>query len=119
MKLYFEYTLATLRLYWRVVYRHMTRLEIEGTHFYSPVVCKDLCREIMSSILAYQSERRTFYLSRRYTSRPEVLPTYAVSKVASLGDLDVHTGTLSIKQELVDLLLEYDSYTNFNWAEDA
>ena len=97
----------------------MTRLEIEGTPFYSPVVCKDLCCEIMSSILAYQSERRTFYLSHKYTSRPEVLPKSAANKVASLGDLDVHTGTLSIKQELVDLLQEYEVYTNFNWAEDA
>ena len=101
------------------MYRHMTRLEIEDTHFYTPTVCKDLCREFMSCILAYQSERRTFYLTRKYTSRQEILPIAVVSKVASIGVLDVHTGTLYIKPVLVDLLQEYDSYTNFNWAEDA
>ena len=72
----------------------------------------------MSCILAYQSERRTFYLTRKYTSRPEILPISAVSKVASIGELDVHTGTLHIKPTLVNLLKEYDSYTDFNWAEN-
>ena len=56
--------LAVLRLYWRVVYRHMTRLEIEGTPFHPPTVRRALCRIFMEKILNYQSERRTFYQNR-------------------------------------------------------
>ena len=66
-----------------------------------------------------ERETHFLYLTRKYTSRQEILPVAAVSKIASIGVLDVHTGTLYIKQSLVDLLQEYDSYTNFNWAEDA
>ena len=95
----------------------MTQQEIEGTPFYAPVVCKALCREYMACILSYQSGRRSFYLSRKYTKSTEVLPESATTSVASLGSLNVHTGVLTVRQSVKDLLSQYEAWTDFNWAD--
>ena len=97
--------LCILRLYWRVVYRHMVRYLLNGTPFHSRNVQRDLCREFMEAILSYQSERRNFYHSRVDTARTEVLPLKAAKAVASLGNLDVNTGDLEVRQPIVDILV--------------
>ena len=111
--------LAVLRLYWRVVYRHMTRLEIDGTPFHPPTVRRALCRIFMEKFLNYQSERRTFYQNRRYTSRTEVLPLSAAHFVESIGDLDVHTGVFLVKDSIQSILEEYEEWTDFNSTAPA
>ena len=110
-----EIVRALYRLYWRIVYKHLTRLELDDTPFFHPVVSKDLCRAFMACILAYQSQRRSFFLSRVHTKRTEVLPRAAAARVASLGELDVHTGGFIVKPTVTTLLSEYEVWSDFNY----
>ena len=48
-----------LRLYWRIVYRHMVRLLLDSTPFNARNAQRDLCRAFMEAILNYQSARRS------------------------------------------------------------
>ena len=109
--------LCIYRLYWRVVYRHMTKLQLDNSPFIVRDVMKDLCRAFMESILNYQSQRRSFYLSRVDTSKTEVLPLRAASQVSSLGKLDINTGDLELRQPIVDILTEYEAWTDFRANE--
>jgi len=107
--------LTIMRLYWRVIYRHMTKLRMEGTPFHSPAVERDLCRAFMSCILSYQSARRSHYLKHLYTSKTEILPEAAAKQVESLGVLDVLTGVLTVHKPIVNILSEYDQvWVDFN-----
>ena len=67
----------------------------------------------MEAILNYQSARRSFYMSRVDTARTEVLPSKAAAMVASLGSLDVHTGDLEIRQQVADILIEYEVWSDY------
>ena len=53
---------SILRLYWRIVYRHMVRLLLDSTPFNARNAQRDLCRAFMEAILNYQSARRSFYI---------------------------------------------------------
>ena len=68
----------------------------------------------MEKILNYQSERRTFYQNRLYTSRTEVLPLSAARFIESIGDLDIHTGVFLVKNSIKSILEEYEEWTDFN-----
>ena len=106
--------LALYRLYWRVTYRHMTRLLIEGKPFRPPAVETDLCRSLIETILSYQSKQKTHYLSRVDTAKTEVLPPKAASQVSSLGTLCLFTGELTVRPALVLILKEYKVWRNYS-----
>ena len=107
---------ALFRLYWRVVYRHMTRLLAEHKPFWPPAVETDLCRSLMECILNYQSQQRTFYLTRLDTARTEMLPRKAAAQVASLGSLNTLTGELVVNSTLRAILVEYQVRRDFSAA---
>ena len=108
--------LALYRLYWRVTYRHMTRLLIEGKPFWPPAVETDLCRSLMETILSYQSKQRTHYLAKVDTAKTEVLPLKAASQVSSLGTLCVFTGELTVAPALVLIMKEYKVWRDYGEA---
>ena len=68
----------------------------------------------MSRILAFQHNRRKFFLQRRYSCLPKVLPQKAVQKFAALGSLDPHTGKLKINEDLINIFKEYEVWTDFD-----
>ena len=71
----------------------------------------------MESILNYQSQRRSFYLSRVDTARTEVLPRRAAVQVSSLGSLDVNPRELEIRQPIVDILTEYETWSDYRASD--
>ena len=58
---------------------------------------------------------RSFFLSRVHTKRTEVLPRAAAARVASLGELDVHTGDFIVKPTVTTILSEYEVWSDFNY----
>ena len=113
-------TQSVLRLYWRVTYRHMTRITTNSlnrwyiTHQLPQVICKDLVRIFMSKILTYQLGRRNFYLSRKFTPYKTDLPNKAAKEVAPIGKLNLHTGKLTICKKLISIFKSFDCWTDFN-----
>ena len=95
----------------------MTKLQLDGSPFIIRDAMRDLCRAFMESILNYQSQRRSFYLSRVDTARTEVLPRRAAVQVSSLGSLDVNTGELEIRQPIVDILTEYETWSDYRTSD--
>ena len=55
------------------------------------------------------------YVKGKHGQKPrtEVLPRKAAVMVASLGSLDVHTGDLEIRQQVADILIEYEVWSDY------
>ena len=81
---------ALLRIMWRKIYFHFTKVDVETERksFSHKAVLKDIFRLFMSRILAYQHSRRKFYMQRKFSCLPKVLPKRAVDQVKDLGILN-------------------------------
>ena len=111
---------ALLRLYWRVIYKHMTRISTEALsrwyvfHKLQTVMCDDLARTLMAKILTYQLNLREHYRRKLNTPLEEKLPSSAVELISPIGDLDARSGKLVIKPKLVDFFQRHHCWTDFN-----
>ena len=105
---------ALLRIMWRVIYKHFTKAEHEKKKFIPKTVTRDILRLFMSRVLAFQHNRRNFYLQRRFSSLPKVLPKKAVNRLAHLGKLNKRTGKFKIKPEIIEIFKEYEVWTDFD-----
>jgi len=104
---------ALLRIYVNVTYRNMTRVVTENLKFHPFRVKQEICRDFMSSILAYQKERHEFYLQRILTPLQHILPKKAVLQASPIGDLDPSTGSLDINPAIVDIIKRHRVWTEF------
>ena len=98
-----EHAISVIRLTWRVIYRHFTRVETDNASFYRPQVIKDVARAVMDRINAFKVARRRFFLKRKHTILQHLLPKKARKQIAPLGKLNVN-GSLTLKRPLADLL---------------
>jgi len=105
---------ALIRIYWRTVYRNLTHKKREKVKFNPYRVKQEILRHLMSRILAYQSEKQIFNMMRKYSSLQHILPKKAADLVSPLGNLNVKTGTLTIKNELKTIFKKYKVWTDFN-----
>ena len=117
-KLLHPFVRALLRLYWRIVYRHLTQQEREGIKFYSPRVSQEILRTYMARVLAHQHSLYLFSTSRRYTCLPKVLPAAAVTLNSPLGTLDVDTGRLDLSDDFKAFMIKHDVFTDFDLEID-
>eukprot|EP00965_Chrysotila_dentata_P061393 2033925-Pleurochrysis_carterae.AAC.1 len=56
--------LAIIRIHWKYVYAAMASLEYDGEAFSSARVKSDIARTFLARILAYQHERRLWFLRK-------------------------------------------------------
>ena len=91
---------ALIRIMWRKIYFHFTKVETERKPFSYISVLTDIFRLFMSRIMAYQHSRRKFYLQRKFSCLPKVLPKKAVKQIKELGKLNQYTGKLTIKKQV-------------------
>ena len=105
---------ALLRISLRILYKHLTALEMDGTPIDKNKICSAIAHSFMSRILAYQLYRRNFYYDKVNSSIPVHRSSKEVSLVAPVGKLDYNTGTLRIKPKLRKLLKKYKVWINFN-----
>ena len=105
---------ALLRISLRVLYKHLTALEMDGTPIDKTKICTSIAYSFMSRLLSYQLYRRNFYYDKVNSSTPVHRSSKEVSLVAPVGKLDYHTGTLRIKPKLRKLLKKYKVWVNFN-----
>ena len=106
-------TRMVIRLYWRVAYHHLTMVTTNRKPFNAGQgAVKDLNRQVMARILAYQLQRRNFYLKRRYNVLQHVLPTKADKVARQVGTLDLYTGSLKIKRSLKEHFQKFEAIWN-------
>ena len=105
---------ALLRIYINVTYRNLTQVLTDQIRFNSWRVSQEVCRDFMSSILAYQKERQEFFLGRKHTKLQHILPKKAVAQASPLGELDPLTGHLKIKTSIEITIKKYKVWTNFS-----
>ena len=114
---------ALLRLYWRVIYRHMTRVSsLSHTPWFVSnhlpnIICKDLARVFMEKILTYQLNKRDFYYQRvlsELSPDEEILPLALVDEASPLGSLDIRDGKLVIRPDLVAIFKCHECWSDFN-----
>ena len=67
----------------------------------------------MSRIMAYQHNRRKFFMQRRFSHLVHILPRAAAAKVADLGKLNVRNGRLTIHPRVSKILKKYKVWNNF------
>ena len=113
-KLLPEVPRALLRLAWRAFMADLTKVRREKTIYKPENTIKYLASLFASRILAYQESNNLFYLGRRYSALKFHLPRSAANKVASLGELDLHSGELTITVDLRGLLDDQGAWTDFN-----
>lgn len=113
-KLIPEACLSLLRIYINVTYRNLTKVLTDQTKFNSWRVSQEVCRDFMSSILAYQKERQEFSLSRKFTSLQHILPLKAVAQARPLGELNPRTGQLKIHPSIELIIKKYKVWTDFS-----
>ena len=98
---------ALLRIYINVTYRNLTQVLTDQIRFNSWRVSQEVCRDFMSSILAYQKERQEFFLGRKHTILQHILPKKAVAQASPLGELDPLTGRLKIKTSIETIIKRF------------
>ena len=118
---------AILILSWRVLYRHMTLLDLGKTRKIKlKSVRKDLGRVLMDRILAFQQEKQNFYLlnvcagqhPNSNMSRAHI-PEKTICKVSQLGKLNDHTGELIVKPTLRKALRSLGAWKKFGTHKNA
>ena len=113
-------TLSLLRLFWRVMYRHLTRTSEEPLSTWyvdnhiAKDMCKDLARTFMAKILTYQLIRRDFFRKRRFSKYQEKLPQKAATEIAPIGKLNTNRGKLTLRPKLISIFKEYKCWNDFN-----
>ena len=105
---------ALLRIMWRKIYFNFTKVETEKRAFSFNLVIQDIYRLFMSRILAYQHSRRKFYLQRKFSCLPKVLPKKAVKQIKDLGTLNQFTGQLKINKNVKKILQSYKVWNDFD-----
>ena len=105
---------ALLRIYINVTYRNMTLVVAENLKFNSWRVQQEICRDFMSSILAYQKERHEFYLKRALTPLQHILPKKAVTQAAPIGELNPETGLIKINPGIEAIMKRFRVWTTFS-----
>ena len=105
---------ALLRIMWRVIYRHLTRVATDKKPFISKNVTRDIFRLFMSRIMAFQHSRRKFFFQRRFSNLPKILPKKAYFKFEDLGALDVCTGNFEVWKPVKRILKKYKVWNDFN-----
>ena len=106
-------TRMVIRLYWRVAYHHLTMVTTDRKPFNAGQgAVKDLNRQVMARILAYQLQRRNFYLKRRFSILQHHLPMKANKLARQLGSLDLATGSLKIKPSLKAHFQKFEAIWN-------
>ena len=108
---------ALHRIYITNVYRNMTLVITEKVKFNPWRVKQEICRDFMSTLLAYQQEKHVFSQSRRHTKLQHILPKAAIAQAMPLGNLDAHSGLLSIKPSISKILKRYKVWTEFTTNE--
>ena len=103
-----------LRIYINVTYRNMTLVVAENLKFNSWRVKQEICRDFMSSILAYQKERHEFYLKRALTPLQHILPKKAVTQAAPIGELNPETGLIKINPGIEAIMKRFRVWTTFS-----
>ena len=112
---------AILIISWRVLYRHMTLLDLGKTKkIKMKSLQKDLGRTLMSRILAFQQEKRDFYLTNKCAGYRQdtgllriQLQEKEVEKVSQLGALNDETGELIVKPTLRKALRSLEAWKRF------
>ena len=107
---------AILRIALRVVYKHLTSLEIDGTPINKPKIKRNIAHAFMSRILAYQLYRRNYYFDKVNSTIPVHRSSKEVTNIAPLGKLDYDTGTLLINPKIRKLLKKHKVWIDFNNA---
>ena len=113
-------SLSLLRLFWRVMYRHLTRISEDSLSTWyvdnhiAEAMCKDLARTFMAKILTYQLIRRDFYRKRRFSKYQEKLPQKAAVEIAPIGRLNTKRGKLTIRPGLISIFKYYKCWNDFN-----
>ena len=120
-KLLREAPRALIRIFWRVVYRHMVRKEIDRVQFVTELVVKDIAHTFMTRILHTQMERQRFNLKRveaQNKDRPNDyithLPRSLAERYSDIGVLDLPTGYLEIHDGVIDFLKAQGVWSDFN-----
>ena len=101
-----------VRLSWRIIYRHMTQLQVDKIPFSAVRVNKDISTDFTSRLLAFQRIRRKFLLTRRYSILTYMLPGKCIKRVGEIGTLSP-LGAVSIKTELKAVLSEASTFREF------
>ena len=105
---------AFLRIALRTMYRHLTKLETNGSPINKKRIKRDISNDFMSRILAFQLYRRNYYLDKVNTNIPIHRSKSEVAKLSPLGELDIATGHLTIRPSTRKLLKKAKVYVDFN-----
>ena len=97
---------AFIRMSWRVYHRNLVKCRLEKSFFSPKQVIKQIAWLYCSRLRAYKCERSLFYRRRLHTPMQHRLPKKLKGKVGPIGSLDLVTGEVKIKQEIVDILKE-------------
>jgi hypothetical protein len=104
---------ALLRIMWRTVYAHFVQVVTVPKKFNVTTVVRHIFRRFMSRIMAYQHNRRKFFMQRRFSHLVHILPRAAAAKVADLGNLNVRNGRLTIHPRVSKILKKFKVWNNF------
>ena len=105
---------ALLRIMWRTTYAHFVKVSTAHKQFNPASVARDTFRRFMSRIMAFQDIKRKFYLQRRYSNLPRVLPRKAAMEVADIGELECRTGRLKIHNSVRTIFKKYKVWNCYN-----
>ena len=104
---------ALLRIMWRTVYAHFVQVVTVPKKFNVKTVVRNIFRRFMSRIMAYQHNRRKFFMQRRFSHLVHILPRAAAAKVADLGNLNVRNGRLTIHPKVSKIFKKFKVWNNF------
>ena len=101
----------------RVIYRHLTAVDGQPSRPWDTMnVMRDISAYLMKRILAFQQERRNYYLlwqHQKFRQQGTALPKSMLKFYSPIGKLDTTTGSLEVNDAVVALLKKAKCWKKF------
>jgi len=102
---------ALIRISWRAIYKNLTAVSRDNEFFRPEKVITEIARNFMSRILAYQEERCLHNWKLLHSPSTNKLPQKLKITVSPIGDLNLDDGSISIRTELRQVLVDQGVWT--------